>query len=213
MIVASLQEGEKILIYSGADAIGQVAIKLAQRIGARILTTVDSVKQKDILKDRYRVTDNQILFNRDPELSKNIMGMAHSGIDVVFDLLGDPRSMALWSCIAPLGRFVELGYAYNQPARRDLPMEFLEKSISFKLVDLGIVMNKAEDLMARIMKAVSKLLTNSNPITVPHPLHVYQVEEIEKAFLLMASGKNDCKVVVRIGRDDRVPVSRQMRGK
>ncbi|CAD6579780.1 MAG: hypothetical protein ASARMPRED_009249 [Alectoria sarmentosa] len=74
------------------------------------------------------------------------------------------------------------------------------QNATFASVDLGILMDQAKPTMAVVQ------LYLAAKITVPQPLHVFSVSELEKAFRFMQSGKNMGKIVVEIQADAIVPV-------
>ena len=207
VILANVQEGESVLIHLGAGGVGQAAIQLARRLGARIFTTVGSKPKKELLMKLYDIPEDHIFGSRDTEFAADVMSMTGSGIDVVLNSLSGEGQRASWACLAPLGRFVELGKADIESPRKALPMAPFAFNVSFHSVSLDIVMDKAKPLMHRITSAISSLLADQGSIHTPQPLHVYQVSKIEDAFRFMQSGKNDGKIVIEMSKSDYVPVS------
>lgn len=205
--VARLQQGESLLIHSGAGGIGQAAIQLAQRVGARIFTTVGSDQKRVMIMKLYNIPSNHIFSSRNMDFVKSILGITATGVDVVLNSLGGRGRTGSWSCLAPLGRFVDLGKPELDSRRKGLPMAPFANNVSFHSVNLDVVMHTAKPLMRRITSAVSDLLSDTSPITTPEPLHVYPVSRIEEAFRFMQTGQNDGKTVVEMLRSDRVPVS------
>lgn len=204
--IANLQAGESVLIHSGAGGIGQAAIQLSQRLGARIFTSVGSKSKKELLMKLYDIPENHIFGSRDTDFAAKLMILNSSGVDVILNSLSGEGQMASWSCLAPLGRFIELGKAGIESPRKTLPMAPFGFNVSFHSVSLDVVMDRAKPLMRKITSAVSNLLAD-NAIHTPRPLHVYQVSKIEDAFRFMQSGKNDGKIVVEMSKSDSVPVS------
>ena len=207
VLIANLQEGESVLIHSGAGGVGQAAIQLARRLGARIFTTVGSEHKKNLLIELYDIAEDHIFSSRDTDFAAEVMSITGSGVDVVLNSLSGQGQRASWTCLAPLGRFVELGKADIESPRKALPMAPFAFNVSFHSVSLDVVMDKAKPLMHKITEAISNLLADKAPICTPQPLHVYQVSHIEDAFRLMQSGKNDGKIVIEMSKSDNVPVS------
>ena len=169
VVVANLREGESVLIHSGSGGVGQAAIQIAQRLKARIFTTVGFEAKRKLLTRLYGITEDHVFSSRDTFFAKRIMAMTGLGVDVVLNSLSGEGQTVSWSCLAPLGRFVELGKADIETPRKGLPMAPFAKNVSFHSVSLDIVMNKAKPLMRRIISGVSKLLTDGSSITVPQP--------------------------------------------
>lgn len=205
--VASLQQGESVLIHSGAGGIGQAAIQLAQRLGARIFTTVGSDQKRALIMKLYNIPSDHIFSSRNMDFVKRILSITDRGVDVVLNSLGGRGRTGSWSCLAPLGRFVDLAKPDVDSQRKGLPMAPFANNVSFHSVSLDVVMHTAKPLMRRITRAVSDLLSDARPITTPEPLRVYPVSGIEEAFRFMQTGQNDGKTVVEMLKSDIVPVS------
>ena len=127
------------------------------------------------------------------------------GVDVVPNSLGGEGLRESWSCVRPLGRFIELGKVdINSNAR--LPMSPFSQNVTFCSVDLGVVMEKAKPVMAATLKAVMALLEVPAQISCPQPLHVYKISDLERAFRLMQTGKQMSKIVVEMDDDSTVSV-------
>lgn len=204
--LANLQEGESVLIHSGAGGVGQAAIQLAQRLKANIFTTVGADTKRTLLKDHYGIPDDHIFSSRSTDFAEAVKERTSGGVDVILNSLSGEGQLASWQCIAPLGRFVELGKEDIQ-SRRKLPMDPFSKNVSFSSVSLDIVMEKSKSLMGQIMAEISKLFSDaSRPIKLPDPLSIYRVEHIEQAFRLMQTGNHVGKLVIQMNKDGKVPV-------
>ncbi|KAL8894713.1 MAG: hypothetical protein Q9192_004102 [Flavoplaca navasiana] len=205
--VANLQQGESVLIHSGAGGIGQAAIQLAQRLGAHIFTTVGSDQKRALIMKLYNIPSDHIFSSRNMDFVKRILSITDRGVNVVLNSLRGRGRTGSWSCLAPLGRFVDLGKPEADSQRKGLPMAPFANNVSFHSVSLDVVMHTAKPLMRKITSAVSDLLNDVRPITTPEPLHVFPVSRIEEAFRFMQTGQNDGKTVVEMLRSDIVPVS------
>lgn len=205
--LARLQEGESILIHSGAGGVGQAAIQLSKIVGARIFTTVGTREKREFLIESYGIPNNHIFSGRDLSFS-NALKRTTDGVDVVLNSLSGEGLYESWSCLRPFGRFIELGKAdINSSA--SLPMSPFSQNVTFSSVDLGVVMDKAKPVMAATLKAVMALLEDAR-ISTPQPLHVYKLSDLERAFRSMQSGKHIGKVVVDMNGDSIVTVRRHI---
>ena len=201
--LAQLKEKETILIHSGAGGLGQAAIQLARLRNARIFTTVGTTEKKKLVMDVFGIPETQIFSSRNGSFAQAIMRLTNrAGVNVVLNSLSGENMRASWSCIAPLGRFIEVGKT-DIMSGSGLPMDPFLKSVTFASVDLAVVMEKSEPLMKDIMHEVMAL-TRDGLVTSPQPLNVYSISDIEKAFRLMQSGKNSGKIVIDM--DEHVPV-------
>lgn len=203
--LAQLQAGESILIHSGAGGVGQAAIQLAKLLKANIFTTVGTEEKRRFLVDNYQIPESHIFSSRNASFAPALMRMV-DGVDVVLNSLSGELLEASWACIAPFGRFIELGKT-DLNSREGLSMSPFAQNATFASVDLGILMDRAKPVMGVTLNAVMELLTRRpQQITVPH-LNVYKVSELEEAFRNMQSGKSIGKTVVEMLPDSVVPVS------
>jgi NADPH:quinone reductase-like Zn-dependent oxidoreductase len=205
--VARLSEGETVLIHSGAGGVGQAAIQIAQRKKARIFTTVGTEEKKRLLQDLYQIPESHIFSSRDTSFAQQVKTHCPNGVDVVLNSLRGELQEASWKCIAPLGRFVDVGKADFESSRKGLNMKPFLSNVSFSSVDLSVVMRNAKPTTARIMNALKSYLTESSaPITSPQPLQVYRAGNLQDAFRQMANGKSSGKIIVDMNAADEVPV-------
>lgn len=201
--VAHLKQGESILIHSAAGGVGQAAIQLALMLNADIHVTVGNEEKKRLLMDLYKIPEDHFFSSRSESFAEEIMRMT-GGIDVVLNSLSGGKLRSSWSCIAPFGRFVEIG-------RRDtednecLPMSPFYQKVVFASVDISVVFQKSKSLIGELMDSVMTLVSH-NHLRGPQPLHVYKTSELEKAFRYLQGGKNTGKTVVEFLGDDIVPV-------
>jgi acyl transferase domain-containing protein/NADPH:quinone reductase-like Zn-dependent oxidoreductase len=204
IMVARLQPGETILIHSGSGGVGQMAIQLAQRIGAKILATCAPAK-RDFLKSHFGLDDSQIFSSRDDSFVENVMTATEGrGVDVILNSLAGKLLTASWDCIATLGRFVEIGKRdIHQNA--NLPMAPFRRNVMFASVDLVLIYETQPRLAQHILEESAKLFFNGE-VKPAHPIVEYTFEEVEKAMRLMQQGKHVGKVVLVPGPEDKVPV-------
>src|SRR5499433_2556674 len=96
---ARLQAGERVLIHGGAGAVGVLAIQLARRRGAHVLTTA-SGHDRDFL---LRLGAQQVIdyhTERFEDVARNV--------DVVFDAVGGSTLRRSWGVLGPGGRLVTI---------------------------------------------------------------------------------------------------------
>ena len=207
--LAHLQEGEVILIHSGAGGVGQAAIQLAKLLKANVFTTVGTDEKKKFLMDTYGIPEDHIFSSRNTSFARVLMRMTN-GVDVVLNSLSGQGMEASWSCLRRFGRFIELGKA-DINSHRGLPMSPFSQNVTFASVDLGLIMEEAKPTMATILNAVMALLTEFPArVAAPQPLHVYKVSDLEKAFRFMQSGKAIGKIVVEMQEGAIVPVRHRL---
>ncbi|KAI1108641.1 hypothetical protein F5Y14DRAFT_435490 [Nemania sp. NC0429] len=201
--LARLQKGEKVLIHSAAGSTGQVAIWVAKLRGAEIFATVGFDEKKKFLVDTFDIPEDHIFYSRNTSFAQGIMRVTNGyGVDVVLNSLSGDGLRASWECIAPYGRFVEIGKA-DILANSSLPMACFAKNVSFSAFDLVHLCHSNEELIASLLKGTLGLLQQG--AQHPSPLHVYPVSKVEDAFRYLQSGKNTGRIVIGIDSADIVP--------
>lgn len=203
--IARLQRGEKILIHSGAGSTGQMAIAIAQWLGAEVFTTVGFDEKKQLLIDRFGIPDDHIFYSRNTSFAKGVMRVTKGyGVDVVLNSLSGEGLRASWKCIAPYGRFVEIGKA-DIGIDSSLPMGSFARNTSFAAVDLVHLSVTNVKLFRHLIEKVVTLISQGD-ISGPGPLHLYPASTVEKAFRYLQSGKNTGRIIMTGRDEDPVPV-------
>ena len=203
--VARLQAGESVLIHSAAGGTGQAAIQLSMLLKAEIFVTVGSEKKKKLLMDLYGLPETHIFSSRGPTFAKGLERVTHGkGVDVILNSLSGKTLLLSWGCLAPFGRFVEIG-------RRDIlegnqiPMLPFDKNRSFAAINLEHTLYERPNLIRRMMTTVLDL-AREGKISAPQPLHVYQASQVEDAFRYLQGGNNTGKTVLEFREDDQISV-------
>ncbi|KAI1452633.1 hypothetical protein F4805DRAFT_472261 [Annulohypoxylon moriforme] len=196
--IAQLKAGDSVLIHAAAGAVGQAAIQIAQHIGARVLVTVSSPEKKELLIHQYGINPSCIFSSRHIAFSQEILQKTGGqGVDVVLNSLSGRALTESWRCLAPLGRFIEIGKR-DISSFNSLPMEPFQRNVSFCSVDLGLIYSHHPSVMERIMREVERLVLNeaSRKYTPPYPITAYKRSGFEAAFRLLQTGQHSGKVVV-----------------
>lgn len=207
MEVARLRAGEKVLIHSASGATGQLAVQIAQLAGAEVFTTVGFDHKKKLLIDQYGIPEDHIFYSRNTTFASGIMRATGGyGVDVVLNSLVGESLRASWECIAPYGRFIEIGKA-DINANSSLPMAHFANNVTFCAVDLRHLFfdTGRRETASRLMEKAMGLAADGR-IYYPRPLHVYDVNAVEDAFRYFQSGKNTGRVVIRVDRSTKVQV-------
>lgn len=85
-------------------------IQLAKSRGAIVYANVGSAEQKRLLIDAYRIPEEHIFYSRDASFAKGIKRVTNGrGVDVVINTLVGDKLLTSLECVAPHGRFVEMG--------------------------------------------------------------------------------------------------------
>jgi len=207
-----LEEGESVLIHAAAGGVGQAAIIIAQSVGAKIYATVGSVEKKNFLMETYQLKEDQIFFSRDTSF---VQGIRHAtggeGVDVALNSLSGDALQATFECIAPFGRFIELGKRdITQNSR--LEMAHFNQNVSFASVDLGIVREKRPKLTKRLMRKAFQIFIDSDA-QKRWPVTTLPISQVETGFRALQSGQVIGKMVAEMTDDSMVKVCNVSNGR
>ena len=204
--VASIRKGDSILIHSAAGGTGQAAIQIAQLYEANIYVTVGSEDKKQLLRDLYHIPEDHIFYSRNLSFAKGVQRMtrAKGGVDIILNSLSGNFLTETWECIAPFGKFLELGKK-DILNNASLPMRTFAKNASFHAIDLNEARKHDPALLVSLRDRISVLLAGKK-IRPPQPIHTFGIGEVEKAFRYLQSGKNTGKAVVEMRAGDTIKV-------
>jgi NADPH:quinone reductase-like Zn-dependent oxidoreductase/NAD(P)-dependent dehydrogenase (short-subunit alcohol dehydrogenase family)/SAM-dependent methyltransferase len=151
--LARLQKGESIVIRNTRGPLGEIAIQLAQQLGANIFLAYDSSFQKDNANQKFGIPANKIL-------SGDIVGAIAAltsgrGVDVLLNLVTGDDVDDIYACMAPFGRVVDVSPAENDRQR----FRSYEKSVSFFSVDMTSVLKHRPDFYGQQLGEVLGLIT------------------------------------------------------
>ncbi|PHH63847.1 hypothetical protein CDD81_5404 [Ophiocordyceps australis] len=204
---ARLARGETLLIHAAAGGVGQMAIQIAQGVGARILATVGSPAKRQLLKDTYGLADEQIFSSRNDLFVKGVMGATGGrGVDVVLNSLAGPLLHASWACLAPFGRFVEIGKR-DIHENASISMDPFRRNVLFASIDLVTMFEQNKPLGARLFKECFDLIA-SGKIKAPATIRQFSYAELVKGFRMLQMGRHTGKIVLVPHAEDMVPVLR-----
>ena len=207
--LARIEPGEKILIHAASGGIGQAAIQLAKMVGAEVFATVGSDYKKELLIKEYGIAEDHIFYSRDTSfrpLLKEATG--GKGVDVVINSLAGDLLRESWECLAPFGRFIEIGKR-DITSNTRLEMCKFEYNCSFHSVDLTLLADQRPKIMGRVLTSVMKLLADCTLEPIG-PITAVGLSEVESALRKLQSGKTVGKVVVKHSPSDEIKATHPM---
>ena len=195
---ANIKPGESVLIHSGAGAVGQAAIALAKYFGAgEIFVTVGSSEKGKFLKQEFSVPEENIFPSRGIDFGKAVLKQTKGrGVDVVLNSLTGDAIRESCSILAPFGRFVEIGKKDIQSNGR-LEMQYLEKNITFTVVDLALLALKRPKIVQGLIQNCLELVHFSKTKAIS-PITIKPIAEIGEHFRSMQAGKHIGKLLVKM---------------
>ncbi|KAF1949998.1 hypothetical protein CC80DRAFT_598435 [Byssothecium circinans] len=207
--VARLQEGEIVLIHSAAGGTGQAAVQIAKRVGARIFATVGTDEKRQFLIDHYGVEPKCIFSSRDDKFLSAIQRITkNKGVDVVLNSLSGDLLHASWECIAPYGRFVEIGKKDIREGTR-INMASFASNTMFASVDLAAMIRQCPEMTGRLLQNVLSLMAEKH--LSPVETESFGVDQISEALRKLLGGKSLGKIVVEVDKSAIVKATTRIR--
>ncbi len=204
--IANVQKGETVLIHAAAGGVGQACIQMAHLRGAEVYATVGTLEKRKLLEDKYGIRHDHIFSSRDLTFAAGIKRMTKNrGVDVIVNALSGAGLRATWECIAPFGRFVEIGKVDIYSSAR-LNMEMFKNNVSFEFIDVGYMADNDGPRCERVLEAIMDLVREGK-LEELNPIQTYPFAEIEDAFRYMQSGAHSGKIVLVPHENDEVMVS------
>lgn len=210
--VGRLVSGERILIHSAAGGVGQAAIQYAKAIGAEVFATVSSTDKVEFLMKEYGIPKSHIFSSRNMSFVNGIMRMTeNSGVDLVLNSLSREALRQTWECVAPFGRFIEIGKKDLQAGGK-LDMTPFLKNITFTGVDLLSLAEHRPKVVGELLSETMRLWSE-NKIKEASPTTVMSYSQLESGLRLLQSGKNMGKIVFTPDENEMVPVIPEIQAK
>ena len=123
------------------------------------------------------------------------------GVDYVLNSLAEEKLQASVRCLAPGGKFLEIG-KFDLANNTQLSTEMFEKGCSFNSEVLDALFNGSPEIKKDLYHLVEEGLKNGS--IKPLKRTTFPNNEIEQAFRFMATGKHIGKVLVKIRDDEEI---------
>ncbi len=190
--VARISAGETVLIHGAAGGVGLAALQVALQAGARVIATAGSPAKRRFIKSMgaEAVFDSRSL-DFDGDIRQATQGR---GVDVVLNSLAGEALERSLSCLAPFGRFIELG-------KRDLyenslvALRAMRQNVSLHVVDVDQLMAHRPDAAERCLSRLGTALAERT--LTPLPTQTYSAEDVGEAMRAMQQAAHIGKIVVR----------------
>jgi phthiocerol/phenolphthiocerol synthesis type-I polyketide synthase C len=189
--LARLKRGETVLVHGGAGAVGLAAMQIARHVGANVIATAGSDEKRALLRN----------FGADLVCNSRTMAFADEvamatdgkGVDVVLNSLAGEAMIRSMDCLAPFGRFVELGKR-DFYANTHLGLRPLRKNLTYFGVDVDQLIGDHKELTRKLFGEIMQLFADGE--LVPLPYRVFRGNHIADAFRLMQRSGHIGKIVV-----------------
>ncbi|KAI9164151.1 Mycocerosic acid synthase [Paramyrothecium foliicola] len=188
-----MTRGDSVLVHSAAGGVGRAAIQIAQLFGARVFATAGSParRAKALEWGAEAVFDTRSLSFHD-EVKKATGGR---GVDLVLNSLIGPMFAQSIACLAPFGRFLEIGKTDIYRNMR-VGLESFGDNCSFFAVDVDRLALQRPDLFQRMLSHVYSLFENGQ--LLPPPVTKFPITQLPAALSALSRSAVVGKVAVEM---------------
>ncbi|MEO5720310.1 MAG: SDR family NAD(P)-dependent oxidoreductase [Chthoniobacterales bacterium] len=189
--VAHLQAGERVLVHAGAGGVGMAAIQIAHHLGAEVIASAGSPAKRALLEV---LGVKHVIDSRRGDFVESVMEITSGkGVDVVLNALAAEAIPMGLSCLAPFGRFVEIGKRDIYQNSR-IPLWPMRRNASFHVVAMDAIFTGDEEQARQLLGTITDLVAED--ALRPLQFRAFPAARIDAAFRWMAQGKHTGKVVV-----------------
>ncbi|MFM9984617.1 MAG: SDR family NAD(P)-dependent oxidoreductase [Flavobacteriales bacterium] len=163
--LSRIEAGETVLIHSATGGVGIAAINIAKIKGANIIATAGTRQKRAQLRKDYGIT--HVFDSRSNSFYDDVMNVtSNRGVDMVLNSLSGDLILQGLKCLAPYGRFVELGktdiYKWST-----INMQLLAENISFHVVDVDRLASQKPKLHFQLLKEVVAFIEEHQIQAIP----------------------------------------------
>ncbi|CAO1315088.1 unnamed protein product [Diamesa serratosioi] len=196
-ITIKIEKGKKILIHAGSGGIGLAAIRVSLVNGLEVFTTVSTEEKKKYLLDKFpQLKAENIGNSRDTSFEEMVLTRTNGeGVDYVLNSLAGELLQASIRCLGFRGKFLEIG-KFDLVNDTKIGLNNFMKELSFHTVMLDNLMIAPFEEQMVLRKMIQEGIDDGT--VLPLKTTVYDANEVEKAFRLLASGKHMGKVLLKI---------------
>ncbi|MCB9993583.1 MAG: SDR family NAD(P)-dependent oxidoreductase [Hyphomicrobiaceae bacterium] len=187
-----LAENETVLVHGAAGGVGLAAIQIAQSIGARVIGTAGSPVKRALL-ETLGVSD--VLDSRHLAFADQVMDLTNGrGVDVVLNSVAGEAMEKSLNCLAPFGRFLELG-KLDYYANTMVGLRPMKENISYFGIDVDQLIKAQPELSSRLFSEMLEGFRSGKLRPVPY--RGFDGGQVTDAFRLMQKSGHIGKIVVR----------------
>lgn len=189
--LARISAEDVVLIHSASGGVGLAAIQLAKLCRAKIIATAGTPEKRAYLS---KLGIEHVFDSRSMSFADDIMRVTHgNGVDVILNSLSGAAITKSINCLAPFGRFIEIGKAdiYNN---RKLSLKSLGENISYFVVDVDRLMLQRPLVANKLYNQVREIIETH--YLKPESVKVFPVSELANGLQQLSKGKHIGKYVV-----------------
>jgi 1-acyl-sn-glycerol-3-phosphate acyltransferase len=189
--LGQLRRGERVLIHAATGGVGLAAIQIARDLGAQIFATAGSAAKRRHLEG---LGIAHVMNSRSLEFADEIREhTGGAGVDLVLNSLAGEAIERGIACLAPYGRFLEIGKR-DIYADRPIFLSPFRRNLSYFAIDLDRLSAERPALVGECLRAVAAEFAGGR--LTPIVGQNFPVAKLEDAFRLMAQTKHIGKIAI-----------------
>ncbi|KDB25511.1 hypothetical protein H109_02623 [Trichophyton interdigitale MR816] len=200
--LAKLTAGESVLVHAAAGGVGMAAIQIAHALGAKVYVTAGTPERREAVANMQGVRgvfDSRSVSFRDA-VKKATNG---HGVDVVLNSLAGELLAASVECLAPFGRFVEIGKIDIYRNMR-LGLEQFGQNCSFFVVDMDRLVKQKPERHRELLCELYGFFNTGK--LEPLPLTSFPVTDLKAAMIALSRSEVIGRAVIEMPEGVEVPV-------
>ena len=187
--MARLRAGDRVLVHTASGGVGLAAIQLAQAAGAEVFATASAPKQAYLRS----LGIAHVFDSRTSDFGQDVVeATGGAGVDMVLNSLTGPGFVeANLACLAPGGRFIELG-------RRDIwsreAMSEARPDVDYSVLELDALKQYEPERPGVVLRSVMERLSTGELTPLAHTW--WPMAEVAAAMEFMRSVRHIGKNVI-----------------
>ncbi|WP_433713389.1 SDR family NAD(P)-dependent oxidoreductase [Nocardia sp. CA-084685] len=195
--LARVTAGERVLIHAATGGTGLAAVQIARLAGAEVFATAGSPAKRDLLR---ALGVEHVFDSRSLDFADRIRATTGGeGVDVVLNSIAGEAAARSMACLAPYGRFVELGKRDLLQDRRMGLRPFL-RNLTYFAFDLRQLLVDRPRATNAVFRALMDRFASGE--LRPLPYRLYHPAQTEAAFRHLAAARHIGKVVMTMNERD-----------
>lgn len=184
---ARIKPGERLVVLGAAGGVGLTAVELGVQLGAEVVAVARGAEKLEIA----RAAGAHHLIEPGDDLVDQLRAIGRA--DVVYDPVGGAMAEAAFRAMAPLGRYLVIGFASGDIPRLRLNHAMV-KNIDLIGLYWGAYLNFAPDVLSDSIADLMQWYVDGR--LKPHISHCLPLTQVEDALDLLRTRKATGKVVV-----------------
>jgi phthiocerol/phenolphthiocerol synthesis type-I polyketide synthase C len=186
-----MKRGESLLVQAGTGGVGLAAIQLARLAGVEVLATAGSDEKRDFLR---ALGVEHVFDSRSVSFADDVRRVTGGrGVDLVLNSLAGPAISKGISCLAPHGRFLEIGKR-DIYADSAIGLRPFRNNLSMHVIDMGQVMFDQSGAVQEILGPILDLFRAGK--LHPLPYRAMPAARAVNAFRVMSAARHIGKIVI-----------------